>query len=155
MERIWIYQANRILTQDERARIQTKLASFTSQWKAHAQKLTAYAQVKYNLFIILAVDESVALPSGCSIDKSVHLLKSLEGELGITLFDRMQIAYRSIEGIRVVPRKQFEQLIDEGAIHQNTIVFNNLASSKEEFDTNWEIPFKNSWHAKVFPMPVN
>lgn len=151
MERIWIYQANRQFTDAENVYILDKLESFTSQWKAHRKALAAKAEIRYDRFIILMVDDEVEQPSGCSIDKSVHLLKEIEEETGLTLFDRMQLAYRDVSGdIVVVPRHEFEQRIAQGEVTDDTIVFNNLVPSYPELDTHWEIPLKDSWHANVF-----
>lgn len=152
MERIWVYQANRIMSGDEKVAILEKLKTFTSQWKAHGKPLAASVEVRYGLFIVLAIDQSVEMPSGCSIDKSVHLLKELERELGIDLFDRMQIAYRVGGQIEVLPRERFEAKIAEGEITPETVVFNNLVSNRKELEESWEVPFKESWHAKVFEL---
>ncbi|MGK9119371.1 ABC transporter ATPase [Olivibacter jilunii] len=150
MERIWIYQAAKSFSEGEEARILNKLEAFTDQWKAHKEKLTARVEIRYHLFIIISVDLSQVLPSGCSIDKSVHLLKELESELNISLFDRMQIAYREGDEIQVVPRATFEQLLATGRINEDTMVFNNLVDNGEDLKTKWEVPFKDSWHARVF-----
>ena len=150
MERIWIYQADRQVTAAEEIYILEKLEEFTSQWKAHGKSLAAKAEIRYSRFVIIMVDDSVAPPTGCSIDKSVHLLKEIERELGISLFDRMQIAYRDNEGIHAVPRAEFEKLLKQGDITEQTVVFNNLVSTYPELATQWEVPMKDSWHAQVF-----
>ncbi len=150
MERIWIYQAGRELNNQEEAHVLAKLDQFVSQWHAHGKQLAAWAEVRYGYFIIIAVNESAAPPTGCSIDKSVHLLKELEQELQVSLFDRMQIAYRDGEVVRVVSRPVFEQRIAEGEINEDTLVFNNLIQYSAALQTEWEVPFRKSWHAKVF-----
>ncbi|MEH6306862.1 ABC transporter ATPase [Olivibacter sp. CPCC 100613] len=150
MKRVWIYQASRPFNANEEEIVLNKLAAFTSQWKAHGKELAAYVEIKYHLFIVITVDQSFAMPSGCSIDKSVHILKELEGELDISLFDRMQIAYKEGAAIRIAPRAKFEQLIAQGVITENTIVFNNLVDNGDDLLTKWEVPFKESWHARVF-----
>ncbi|WP_134088580.1 ABC transporter ATPase [Olivibacter sp. XZL3] len=150
MERIWIYQGAKPFSDEEEAFILEKLAAFTSQWKAHKEQLAAKVEIRYHLFIIISVDQSVALPSGCSIDKSVHILKELEQTLNISLFDRMQIAYRQGDEIRVVPRASFERLLAEGQINEDTLVFNNMVDNRNDLITKWEVPFKDSWHARVF-----
>jgi hypothetical protein len=150
MERIWIYQADRELTEGEKEHILDKLSGFTSQWKAHGKALAAKAEIRYNRFVVIMVDDSVAPPTGCSIDKSVHLLKEIESELGITLFDRMQVAYRDNEDIKAVPRTEFERLVATGEVTDETVVFNNLVASYSELETKWEVPLRESWHAKVF-----
>jgi hypothetical protein len=150
MERIWIYQANRLLTTEEETKVREKLEEFTAQWNAHGHPLAASVEIRYHLFIILAVDQSVTMPSGCSIDKSVRLLKKLEQELNISLFDRMQIAYRAGDDIKIVQRSTFEELIQKGEVTKDTIVFNNLVADRVAFNANWETSFQNSWHAQVF-----
>ncbi len=150
MQRIWIYQANRQLTDAEEAHILGQLQGFTSQWRAHGKQLAATAEVRHHRFIILMVDDAVAPPTGCSIDKSVHLLKEVEQATGLDLFDRMQIAYRERETIQVVSRDEFAKRMEAGTVTADTIVFNNLIASYPELADRWEVPVKESWHARVF-----
>lgn len=150
MQRIWIYQADRELTKAEEDHILDKLTSFTSQWRAHGKQLAATAEVRHNRFIILMVDRSVAPPTGCSIDKSVHLLKEIEEETGLNLFDRTQIAYREDNNIRVVSHDEFTKLLEEGIVTSDTVVFNNLISTYPDLKDKWEVPVKESWHVRVF-----
>ena len=148
--RVWIYQSNRPFTLLEENRIKEILHGFIAQWEAHGNKLTAAAEIRYNRFIFLIVDEEQAGATGCSIDKSVNLFKGIEHELNVNLFDRFNIAYRDAEGIKSCNREEFEKLITAGKVDQNTIVFNNLVQTLAEVETNWEVPFKSSWHEKVF-----
>lgn len=148
--RVWIYQSNRLLTLNEEHLINVSLSSFINQWEAHGNKLTAKAEVRYSRFIILMVDEEQAGATGCSIDKSVNLMKHLEQEFNITLFDRFNIAYRKPDGIYSCGREEFEKLIADGTVTEDTIVFNNLIQTVKELETSWEVPFKHSWHSKVF-----
>ena len=148
--RIWIYQASRILSSEEEQRIQQKLNDFTSQWQAHGQDLAAHGEIRHKQFIILSVDEQVAGATGCSIDKSVYLMKEIEQEFGLDLFDRFRIAYRAGENVINCSRQEFETLLSEGIVTQDTIVFNNMIASRRELDTVWEIPMKDSWHSRVF-----
>lgn len=150
MERIWIYQADRPLTEAEEALILDRLNTFNSQWEAHGKPLAAKAEVRYGRFIILMVDDDVAPPTGCSIDKSVHLLKTIEQETGLNLFDRMQVAYKEDGIIKTASRAEFEQLLATGTLTENTLVFNNLIASYPQLEREWEVPVKDSWHARVF-----
>jgi len=150
MERIWIYQSNRALTAEEGKDLLTRMETFAGQWKAHGKSLSAGVSLQYNRFLIIRVDEEVAQATGCSIDKSVHLLKDIQQDLGVDFFDRMQIAYRDSGGIQAVSRQEFEKLVEQGEVNENTIVFNNMITEADDFSTHWEVPLKNSWHAKVF-----
>lgn len=148
--KIWIYQSNRQFTADEEAFVDNWLKSFTKQWEAHGRKLNAFSEIRYSRFIILAVDEGQAEASGCSIDKSVSLMKQIEQELSISLFDRFNIAWKDAAGVHSGSREEFEQKIISGEITENTIVFNNLVQTLGELEEKWEVPFKESWHATVF-----
>ena len=152
--RVWIYQANREFSQDELAVIELMLTRFTDDWTAHDKQLMATAEVRYNRFVILVVDENQAGASGCSIDKSVKLMKTFEERFNVNLFDRFNMAYRDAAGIKAVGRFEFEALIEQGIVTDDTIVFNNLVSNLADLDSKWEVPFKNSWHPQVFKLPV-
>ncbi len=148
--KIWIYQSNRELKEIETLKLQQLLNGFAQNWTAHDQQLKAAAQILHNRFIVLLVDESQAGASGCSIDKSVRFMQDLEEEFHINLFDRFNTAYFENDQIHSASREEFEKLLKEGKVNSETIVFNNLVSTFHNFKTKWQIPLKDSWHARVF-----
>lgn len=148
--RIWIYQANRPFSEQEEDNINHLLGDFTSQWNAHGHKLAAKAEVRYHRFIILMVDEQLVQASGCSIDKSVHVIRQIEDEFGVNLFDRFNMAYKEDGTVVSCNRAEFEELLHSGRITEETIVFNNTVRTLHELNTHWEVPLKQSWHAQVF-----
>ncbi|MBD1433962.1 ABC transporter ATPase [Sphingobacterium sp. DN00404] len=153
MKRVWIYQSNRFFLQDEIRKIEQVLQEFVAQWTAHGNQLAGSFEIRYDLFIVLMVDEEKAMVTGCSIDKSVHLLKKIEQALEVSLFDRLQIAFRRAanEPIQVVPQNVFRSLLAKDEVNSDTVVvFNNMVTSAEELATKWEVPMKASWHSKVF-----
>jgi hypothetical protein len=148
--RVWVYQSDRKLTDTVTAQIQGQLSSFATSWTAHNNQLKAKAEVRYNRFLILVVDEGQAGASGCSIDKSVRFIKQLEEEFHINLLDRFNLAYRDGDEVLSAPRSGFEDLLKQGSINTNTIVFNNMVQNLKELQTKWEVPFKDSWHIRLF-----
>ena len=148
--RVWVYQSDRELTDNEALQIKVLLDNFTTGWTAHNNQLKARAEIRYNRFIILIVDESQAGASGCSIDKSVHFMQQIEAQFGINLFDRFNLAYREGGEVLSAPRAKFEELLRQGSINADTIVFNNLVQNLTELENKWEVPFKNSWHVQLF-----
>ncbi|RZK80720.1 MAG: ABC transporter ATPase [Pedobacter sp.] len=148
--RVWVYQSNRAFTNEEVKEIKHKLDGFTAQWKAHGHQLDAKAEVLYNFFVVFTVDEALANVTGCSIDASVRVIKELEQEYGVDMFDRFNMAYRSDDKVIVTAKEDFETLINIKAVGPQTIVFNNMVQTLEEFNTKWEIPFEQSWHKMVF-----
>ncbi|MES2809603.1 MAG: ABC transporter ATPase [Bacteroidota bacterium] len=153
--RVWVYQSDKKLTDTVVKQIQDRLDAFTTQWTAHNNQLKAIGEVRYNRFLILIVDETQAGASGCSIDKSVHFMQGLEKEFGINLFDRFNLAYRQADEVLSLPRHGFEDLLKNGTINTDTIVYNNLVQNLNELQTKWEVPFKDSWHIQLFRDLVN
>lgn len=148
--RVWVYQSDRAFSDDEAKAIQQQLDGFSAQWKAHGQQLNAKAQVIYNFFIVFIVDETSAGVTGCSIDSSVRIVKEIEQAYHLDLFNRFNMAYKLGNKVVVVNKEDFETLVNIKAIGPQTIVFNNMIQTLQEFQTKWEIPFEQSWHSKVF-----
>jgi hypothetical protein len=150
--RIWIYQAGRALSEAEIEATKAKAAVFLADWTSHGSKMKAAVEVLHKRFIIVAVDEQAAAASGCGIDKSVRFMQELEKQLGVALFDRMQVAYQNAQGeIAAVKMAEFEQLAAEGRVNADTLVFNNMILTLAELETGWLVPAKTSWHARLVP----
>lgn len=148
--RIWIYGAERALTDTETTVIRNRLQAFVASWVSHRRELRAAADVMHNRFIIICVDESQAEASGCSIDGSVHFLQDLSAELGIDFFNRMRFSYRDTEGaIHTVSREEFKDLYKQGTLENDTVVFDPLVKELGELRQIFERPLEDSWHSRM------
>ncbi len=149
--RLWIFGASRPVEAHEEERILQAVDAFLDGWKAHGKPLSAARSWRYGRFLLVAADESVTPPSGCSIDALVRTLKELEGELGLTLVDGGAVWFRDGEGVRKVDRAGFQDLTDAGEVTPETIVFDGsltrMASLREGA---WEGPARERWHARAF-----
>jgi hypothetical protein len=143
--RVWVYQANKNLSEEETSLIEQDLITFVEKWTAHQQTLKASAKVFFNRFLVLSVDESLNGVSGCSIDASVHFLQELENRFSIQLFDRLKLAYWDGNDIKTDSLKSLKQKITDGVLQENTLIFNNLVSIKQDFETQWQQPAIASW----------
>ncbi|MFK5879710.1 MAG: ABC transporter ATPase [Flavobacteriaceae bacterium] len=150
--RVWIYQANRELTETEIQEISKKAEEFIADWTRHGEDLKASYEIKYDQFLVLAVDESFNDVSGCSIDSSVRFIKATEQSFGIDLMNKLSIAFKIGENINTVSLADFQQYIKEEKINGDTIVFNNMVQSKADYGTNWEVPASQSWHQRFIPV---
>jgi len=146
--RVWIYQANRSLTEIEIEEIKSKLETFIEQWTAHGSDLFASYEIKYKRFITLALNQNLNIATGCSIDASVHFIQQLEKNYNIDLMDKMNVSYKQGEFIAYKPLSEFKKMAKDKAVSKNTIVFNNLVTNKAEYLENWEVPAKDSWHSR-------
>jgi hypothetical protein len=148
--KIWIYQSNRRFTDDELNEIDAELQSFVESWAAHGTGLEASYVLKYNRFIILAVNQETQMATGCSIDKSVSFIQEIEKKYEVDLLDKMNVTFKLGEHIAHKPLIDFKKMAKDNAVSENTIVFNNLVNTIEEWSDNWEVPAKDSWHSRFF-----
>ncbi|MBW2960794.1 ABC transporter ATPase [Mesonia aestuariivivens] len=144
--RIWIYQSNRPFTEEELQEIQPEIESFLTAWTAHGSSLKAGYQLPYNRFIVFGLDQKIAAASGCSIDASVHFIQSLEKKYSVNLLDKMNVTFKQGEFVAHKDLADFKKLVKNRSVSPNTIVFNNLVNTKQEFTHEWEVPLKESWH---------
>ncbi len=144
--RVWIFQADRLLTAVEVELCQKTLAGFIPFWAAHGAELYGDFEVAHNLFLVIGVDESKAPPSGCSIDKMTKAVQELGKNLQVDFLNRLNTAFDDCSSIRLVGQAEFRQLIREGKIGAQTIVFNNLVQTKGELENKWKTAVENSWH---------
>lgn len=148
--RIWIYQSSRKFSEDEIADIEKDLIEFINNWNAHGTSLEASFQIKYNRFIILAINQEVQQATGCSIDSSVGFIQKLEQKYSVDLLDKMNVAFKQGEFVTYKTLLEFKKLAKDKSVSENTIVFNNLVNTIEEFNDGWEIPAAESWHSRFF-----
>ena len=146
--RIWIYQSNRKLSEAEEKEISSAMDAFIQEWTAHGQSLQASYEIRYNRFIVIALDQSHAAASGCSIDASVHFIQALEKRYNIDLLDKMNVAFRQGEYITYKSLTDFKKMAKDKAISLETIVFNNLVTNIGEYKDFWEVAAKESWHKR-------
>ena len=146
--RVWIYQSNREFTEEEVKIISSKAIDFIEQWTRHGDNLKGSFTIKYNQFLVLAVDENFNNVSGCSIDSSVRFVQQLEKELQVDLTDKLNVSFKDENRINIVKLSDFQQFAKAKKITSETIVFNNLVQTKENFETHWETTANNSWHQR-------
>ena len=146
--RVWIYQSDREFTTNEIEFISAKAEEFINSWTRHGDDLKGSFTIKYNQFLVLAVDESFNNVSGCSIDSSVRFVQQLENELQLDLMNKMNITFKDNNNINLVKLSDFQKFAKEKKITSETIVFNNMVNTKEDFERNWEVPASKSWHKR-------
>jgi hypothetical protein len=147
--RVWIYQSNRPFTPEEETRLHTACDVFVKNWKAHGAPLRTAYRIFFHRFICFFVDESTHGASGCSIDTSVRFILDVERQLGISLTNRLQVAYLSANGeVATAHIDKLKELAQAGTIGMETIIFNNMVANLHDVQTSWMQPLGESWYAR-------
>lgn len=154
--RVWVYQSSRLFSMQEALDIEEQLDEFAANWKSHGAQVTAAAYLFFGQFIVLIADEEKTGVSGCSTDSSVRLIKAMEVQYGVTLFDRTTLAFVVKDKIELLPLSQLQYAFDNQFINEETLYFNNLVATKQELEEKWIVPVKDSWLANKisFSKPV-
>jgi len=144
--RVWIYQSDRGFSSDELNIVKSKVEAFINNWQRHGEDLKASYKIVYNQFIVLLVDEDVNQVSGCSIDASVNLMKQLENEFNVDLTNKLNVSFKDGNNINIVKLSDFQAFAKEAKITSKTVVFNNMVTTKSDFENKWEVSAEQSWH---------
>lgn len=148
--KVWIFQSDSELTTGQCSEIKNELFDFLHEWTAHNVQLYTSGDILHHRFIVIMVDERFQGASGCSLDKMTHFIQYLEQKYGITLLERMTVAYElSAAGeIETAHLNQLSEMSKTGMIHLETVVYNNLVKTKAEFEQGWKTKISDSWHKR-------
>jgi hypothetical protein len=143
--RVWIYQSNRLFSIQEALQLEDHINEFVSSWQSHGIPVKGYGNLLFGQFIILIADETATGVSGCSTDSSVRLMKNIEEQFNVQLFNRHLLAFIVKDKIQILPLPQLPYAIENNYISGDTPYFNNLVQTKDELLSRWLIPLKESW----------
>ena len=149
--RVWVFQSSRPLTGVMRSEVDSQLTEFLSSWAAHGLSLMTAYEIRYDRFLVIAVDEEVAQATGCSIDGMMRTVQNIDSEFNLDLLNRMKVAYRSGEDVVECDVNEFTRMLAQGEANSSTPVFNNVVQSIGELSKSWETKVENSWHVNLLP----
>jgi hypothetical protein len=147
--RVWIYQSSKELNEQWMQLISAELERFLLDWAAHGKDLFASFEIRHNRFLVIAVDENMAGATGCSIDKMMQEVQSIDLKFNLNLLERMKVAYRSGESIEEASVKEFTAMLKTGELNESTVVFNNTILSLGQLKSEWETSVAKCWVANL------
>lgn len=146
--RVWIYKCATPLSAGQQAVIRERGAAFTGAWRSHGQVVVGSLEVLNDHFIALAADIKDMRICGGAIDASTRLVKELERDLGLQLTDRMVVVYKLNGALHACRVPQLEELVKNGTLTGDTIVYDDLVATKADLDARFRTPLRNTWMAR-------
>ena len=143
--RVIIYPASRSFTPKESKVITEKLYDFLATWAAHGKPLSSSFKIEKNQFIVVCVDEEKEAASGCSIDSLGQVMKSIDAEFNLGLFDRMKATFVENGEIKTLKLKDFREGLKSGEISKDIEVFDFSKNSYVAFLSDFLLPLRRSW----------
>jgi hypothetical protein len=145
--RVWVFVTEQPVTGVHAERLLDAVDHYLGQWTAHGHPLTCGRVWRDDRFLAIAVDQTDAYASGCSIDGLFRVLKTLQSEMGMGLVGGGNVVYRDKDGtIRATSREEFTGLSGRGAINQATPVFDLTVATAGEWRDRFETSAGRSWH---------
>ena len=155
--RVWMYTANRVLTDTECKAVQTALSAFRESWAAHGSPLRSESAILLNQVVVLAVDEEPQIATGCSIDASVEALRGLN-EAAPTLadldvLDRSWVVYKEEKGTPEWKRARlhdFWAMRKAGTLTDDTQILDSTLTNLGALRKEGVKRLADSWHAHMW-----
>lgn len=144
--KVWVYPSSRKFYPNEIEAIEEKVKTFIESWKSDDETFKASYQFLHNRFIVIAADDITTPLKNIDIDASVSFILGLEQEYEIALLDRMNVCFKQGEHVQYKDLKDFKKLLKNKALTGKSIIFDNLITTKQDFENFWEIPIEESWY---------
>ena len=143
--RLWIFPSSRKFYPQELEKISDSISVFLNQWKSAEHPIESGFQIKYDRFIMI-----VALEGQNSLSLEAHdalssFILTLEKQLSVTLLDKINICYKQGEFVQYKESADFKKMIKNRSVSKNTIVFDNMISTKGQLNFDWEVYLSESW----------
>ena len=137
--RLWLYASDIKLTGQQEAYILEHISKHLENWEAHKASLRAAVTILEGYFIIVALDESKTLASGCSIDTLQKVIQDLEKVLSISLLNRLNIFCKINDDIVCVPSSELSKRVSSETL------FYDLTINKKSDLSFFLKPISNGW----------
>ncbi|NBP04809.1 MAG: hypothetical protein EBV15_01120 [Bacteroidetes bacterium] len=152
--RVWFFIADRPLNANEAEQLNQTMTEFIGGWKSHGSALSAGYEIRWNALLVVAVDESIEAPSGCSIDKVFRLLSDFTTATGIDLLNRLLLLVPdNADTASIYTRQLAAAAIETGTINENTPVADIMHIRLETFVSQPLQPFRDHWMGKQLLNP--
>lgn len=144
--RVWTFGSNALLSDEGTKTLLKGVDLYLADWKAHGAPLTVSREWRDGRFLVVAVDQSSAGATGCSIDGLFRVLQQLEGEVGASLVGGGRVFYRDAHAaVQSASRDEVPALVASGAIANDTVVFDTSLTDLGTFRACFERRAKDSW----------
>ncbi|AMC11585.1 ABC transporter ATPase [Lutibacter profundi] len=143
--KVWVFPSSRKFYSQEIAVLKERIEDFLTDWDDQENSINSSYLLKYDRFIIIAVDDITHSLSLQAHDLLIAFIQELEKIFEIVLMDKINVCYKQGEFVQYKDIKDFKKMIKTKGVSQKTIVFNNIISTKSELNQNWEINIMDSW----------
>ena len=145
--RMWFYGLKQSMDAEQARELKRIMDDFVGGWQAHGTQLAAAYRIIAHQYLIIAVDETLQQATGCSIDKSVHLLQEFGAKHHLDFFNRMLVHVMENGTFRSYSTAELKVAIAQGIVGPRTQIMNTTADTLKESGTG-TLDLADSWASK-------
>ncbi|MEN8825802.1 MAG: ABC transporter ATPase [Wenyingzhuangia sp.] len=146
--KVFLYPSNKKFYPELLKEIDRKVKDFVTKW-ALENEIEAGFEIKYQRFIVIAINQSKPITTRI-IDDLVSFIFKLQITHDIELLDKLNVCFKQGEHVQYKEVKEFKKLIKNKSVNTDTVVFDHLINTKEELNSDWELPAKDTWYGRMF-----
>lgn len=143
--KVIIYPGNRKFYPKEMPILREKLDSFCSKLEG----VELGCDIEYERFLIFMISEATPLDLE-NQNLLVDFVLSLEKTFEISLLDKVNVCFKQGQYVQLKEIPAFKLLIKNKGVSKKTVVFDNMITTKFEYDSSWEVPAGESWLSHFF-----
>lgn len=142
--KVWVFQSATSF-RNNAAEITEQLDAFIASWMTHGKEVEAAYELIEDVFIVVMANEVKNAVSGCAIDELTGVVRKLENDLGLSLFNRSLLYYLEDGLLASCSFMEVKNIFDKGGVNEDTIIYDISVNSIESYINGWKIPMKRSW----------
>lgn len=143
--KLWVFPSSRKFYEQEISGLKENIESFLNSWTGEDQLFNCAYELKYDRFIVISVDNTDINLSLKTHDALSIFIQELEKKFEVILLDKINVCYKQGEFVQYKDIVEFKKMMKEKGVSSKTIVFDNMITTKEELENNWEINIMDSW----------
>lgn len=143
--KLWVFPSSKKIFPQQIESLTIAIENFLETWTNNGENLHCAYKLAYDRFIIITVDTSKTQLNLNTYEALTSFILHLETTLETTLLDRINVWYKQGDYVQFKELNEFKNLIKNKSVSSKTIVFDNMITTKQEFETDWEISISESW----------
>lgn len=143
--KVWIFLSDSEISAGLQSQITKAIQAFLHTWNAHGTPLKSSAKILLDHILIIAVDEAISHPSGCSIDKLMIFIQQLEQDFSLTLLDRNSVAFLKEEKLEIVKLNILKEQLASGLINPELLLLQLNLNTISDIEKHLFFPMKDTW----------
>ena len=143
--KLWIFPSSRKFYSQEIPGLKESIEEFLNNWNNNGQSLNCAYKFTYDRFIIITVDNSEISLSLKAHDELAAFIQELEKRFKVILLDKINVCYKQGDFVQYKDLIEFKKMMKSKGVSTKTIVFNNMITTKDELESDWEINIMDSW----------